>query len=373
MDDNSTGPLVRRDTITDNGINGVWVRPNPDGVVETTNAVDYGDNPLSLGGSQNYIFNADVPYVFTSLMDIGTEYLYDSSSTTTQAVKNRLYIQPGMLLKFEQGAGVQVVTAGASLNVGDQTYIRGFDSDASIDPTTGLETSTWGPGSPGFAPNDTTDANVVFTSALDNNAYTYYKDPLTGLKTTIVAANDALDSGGANQPTPGNVTLAERWGSITIDPGAIASINEAQFDYGGGQLNVPGGTTQRQVLYLLGMPGPPSSSPTRRPENSRSSRHLALARTSTSPTTASTTISTCPSRRIRMPSWPPTPKLRSLRATRSSMETSSAATPTTPSGFSLPAGCTPGVTTSATIRSGRAATSRTSSVARSFPRAVPPA
>ncbi len=59
MDDNSTGPLVRRDTITDNGINGVWVRPNPDGVVETTNAVDYGDNPLSLGGSQNYIFNAD--------------------------------------------------------------------------------------------------------------------------------------------------------------------------------------------------------------------------------------------------------------------------------------------------------------------------
>ncbi len=256
-DDSERGPLIRENTVTSNGINGVYVRPNPDGVAEATNAMPYGDNPLSLGGSQNYTFDADLPYVFTSLLDIGTQYLFDSTTTITQPIENRLYIQPGMLLKFEHGAGIQLLTAGASLNVGDRTYINGFDSLAT--PSFGFGgggvTSTWGPGSPGFSPNDTTDANVVFTSALDNNASTFYKDPLTGLITTIVAPNDALDSGGVNQPTPGNVTASQRWGSITVDPGAIASINEANFDYGGGELNVQGGTTTRQVLFLLGSQG----------------------------------------------------------------------------------------------------------------------
>ena len=41
---------------------------------------------------------------------------------------------------------------------------------------------------------------------------------------------------------------AARWGSITIASGAIAVIDQADIRYGGGSLNIPGGTMGSIVL-----------------------------------------------------------------------------------------------------------------------------
>ena len=54
-------------------------------------------------------------------------------------ITNRLYIQPGVMMKFNRGSGLDVLNPGASLNVGSRSYINGFDQD-----------NSYGPDSPGF-------------------------------------------------------------------------------------------------------------------------------------------------------------------------------------------------------------------------------
>ena len=175
-DDTARGPLIRRVTLIQNGINGVLIRPASSGVVQETDAVPYLDNPLSLGGVRNFTLDAPLPYILLSRLEIGTELLNDTVDQSTDSVLNRLYVQPGVMIKFQRGAGIEVVTPGASLNVGDRTYINGFDSQASFDFTTGLPTSTYGPSTPGFRP-DSGDARVLFTSLYDNTATTFVLQP----------------------------------------------------------------------------------------------------------------------------------------------------------------------------------------------------
>src|SRR5204863_6069637 len=106
----------------------------------------------------------------TSVLDMGTQNITDNLGKTT-SVHNRLYIQPGMMIKSEPGAGLRVLTAGASLIVGDRTYIDRWDAQATIDPSTGLPTSPYAPllanGQPNtsFLPNSIGDARVLFTTA----------------------------------------------------------------------------------------------------------------------------------------------------------------------------------------------------------------
>ena len=262
-DDLARGPLIRQTTATETSINGIWVRPLiSTGQVQTTDAVPYPDNPVTLGGVQNYTFDSPLPYVFTSVMYIGQENLTDQYGTTVD-VQNRLYIQPGMMLKFEPGAGIQVLTVGASLIVGDRTYITGWDAEATrtVDPNSGvlLPTSTYSPLLPDGQPNpnfvaDTVgDAQVLFTSALDNTATTQYIDPITGVATTIVPAIDVLNTGGVGQPTPGNVPDSSRWGYISVTSGSYGIIDEATIRYAGGSLNTPGGTlTDAGALNFVG-------------------------------------------------------------------------------------------------------------------------
>ena len=140
---------------------------------------------------------------------VGQELL-ENTGGNTQSITNRLYIQPGVMIKFNKGAGIQVVNPGASLNVGSRSYINGFDQDPN-----------YGPGSPGFVAESANDPQVLFTSIFDDNAIT-----------TLV-------------PTPINVTGEtttptlgfSMWGSVEIDAGALAVINHAKFSYGGGLLH----------------------------------------------------------------------------------------------------------------------------------------
>jgi hypothetical protein len=239
-DDTARGPLFRRVTLSQNSVNGILVRPDSTGTAEASDAIIYPNNPTALGGARNFVFDDPLPYVLTSQLLIGQQ-LQVNTGGQTQFVNNRLYIQPGMMVKSQRGAGIAVVNNNASINIGSRTYINEFDANPDISPS-----------DPNFKPNPTTDARVLFTSIYDNTATTTYFDPSTQTTTTIVPALDSGASGGANQPTPGNVPTLARWGSVSVQSGAVAVINDAEFRYGGGQINGPEETfPQQSVLAFI--------------------------------------------------------------------------------------------------------------------------
>lgn len=251
-DDIARGPLIRRTTVAQTSINGIWVRPQlASGVAQATDAIPYVDNPVTLGGVRNYTFDDPLPYVLTSVLNIGTQGVVTNVGQTL-SVHNRLYVQPGMMVKSEPGAGIRILTAGSSMIVGDRTYINNWDAAATIDPNTGLPISTYSPQSSNFKPNTTGDARVVFTTALDNTSTTSYFDPISQTSTVIVPAIDTLNTNGVGQPSPGNVPGSSRWGYINYTSGAYGTFDEADLRYGGGALNIPGGTaTQPGVLNFI--------------------------------------------------------------------------------------------------------------------------
>ena len=68
------GPLIRRTTVANSSLNGIWVRPLTNvGVAEATDAISYTPNPVTLGGVVNYTFDDPLPYVLTSTLDIGNQ------------------------------------------------------------------------------------------------------------------------------------------------------------------------------------------------------------------------------------------------------------------------------------------------------------
>ena len=117
--------------MANNSLNGIWVRPNLitglNGVAEQTNAMIYPANPSTLGGSTNFTSRRPLPYILTShdhRRGAGGRH-----RGPDDLVNNRLYIQPGMIVKSKQGAGIAVVNNDASINVGSRTYINEFDAN----------------------------------------------------------------------------------------------------------------------------------------------------------------------------------------------------------------------------------------------------
>src|SRR5205823_3763007 len=68
-DDVARGPMVRRTTVSNYSLNGIWVRPNLTtgltGVSEQTDATLNPANPTTLGGNQNFTFDDPLPYILT--------------------------------------------------------------------------------------------------------------------------------------------------------------------------------------------------------------------------------------------------------------------------------------------------------------------
>ena len=231
-DSNARGPLIRRTTLAGNSLNGVWLMPNVDGFARPTNAMFYPNNPTTAGGSLNYTVDDPLPVVTTSQVDVGVRYNYNiNAASTTSAITNRLYIQPGMMFKNARGAWINVDTAGASVNFGDRTYIDQFDRNPNFGPTDST-----------FRPNTSGDARIVFTSLYDDLASTFFFDPKTGTRTTIVPAMDSDNGGSYLQPTPTSVDPLARWGAINLVSGSIGVIDEIQLQYAGGIINLQDGT-----------------------------------------------------------------------------------------------------------------------------------
>ena len=233
------GALIRATTVTGTSINGIYVRAELNGVIEPTNSLYLPDNASGLGGAQNYTFDDPLPYIFTARMVLGKKLL-ESTGLQESNFTPRLYVQPGMLIKFQRGAAIDIVNSGTTLNVGDRTYFNEWDQNPNLAPTDA-----------NFRPEQVGDARILFTSFFDDAAATYYTDPITGVKTQIIAPLDSDNGGAALQPTPGNVDPLARWGSISVTAGARVLIDEADLRYGGGSVNNASGTiAQRDVLFF---------------------------------------------------------------------------------------------------------------------------
>ncbi len=258
VDDVARGPLLRGDTFVNNGLNGIYIRAEVSGgVAEATNAVAYPINPSNLGGSKNFALDDPYPYLLTSRLVIGDSLLQGTGNGQSSS-RDRLYVNPGMVLKFERGAALQI-RSGASLNVGDTTYLKNFDADPTYGPTfaarkpDGSPNPNAGKVNPNFVTNSPGLARVIFTSLEDDAATTSFFDPISQARTTIVQPLAAEPGGaGANQPRFGNVPARARWGGVSLASGSIDVINSAVFRYGGGQFNTDQGTGTENVLNLGG-------------------------------------------------------------------------------------------------------------------------
>ena len=241
LDDVAGGPLIRGDVFLNNGLNGIYVRAQvSSGLAEATNST------LRTGSPNSYIFNNPYPYLFTSRLTIG-EFVQVETGGAQTSTADRLYVSPGMLLKFQQGSGV-AIQGRASINVGDTTYINEYDASLA-DPIN----QPLNPGSAGFKANSSLLANALFTSLDDDVATTTFTDPQTGAIRTVVAPLPATSIGsGSLQPIAGTQTALGRWGGISIVSGAVAVLNSTIFRYGGGAINVAGGTGTQHVLEVGG-------------------------------------------------------------------------------------------------------------------------
>ena len=252
-DDNAQGPLIRNDQFLNNGLNGIYIRAQvSSGLAEPTNAVYYPVNPTTGGGSHNYVLDDPYPYLLTSRLLLGSALnVVDNSQL---APNDRLYVDPGMILKFEHAASL-LIEANASLNVGDQTYIKEYDANHLVGPTFAANdpSGTAGQVNPNFKANSALLSQVIFTSLNDDTATTTYFDPIAQVTRTVVQALPAIPGGsGALQPTPTNVPDPARWGGVTIASGAVGVINSANLRYGGGAINTPAGSATQHVLELQG-------------------------------------------------------------------------------------------------------------------------
>ena len=221
-DDTARGPLIRQVTTVGNSLNGFYLMAQSNGIIEPTNAMPYADNPATLGGSQNYTLAIPLPVVITAQLFVGQQLL-ENTGGETEWVTNRLYIQPGSMIKLNKGSGIDLLNPGASLNVGTRSYINGYDAN-----------NNYGPNSPGFVAPGSTDPTVLFTSIYDDTASTPFVPAInvTGETTT---------------PTLG----PSMWGSVGIITGGIVVINDATFQYGGGALNTQNYTIDSQSVLAF--------------------------------------------------------------------------------------------------------------------------
>ncbi len=235
LDDVASGPLVRNDNFVSNGINGIYIRGRVStGIAQASNSTNVGTVANTVGGGRTFILNAPYPYVLTTSLVIGLDLLVETQGQTI-GTPDRLYVSPGSIVKFAPGAGAEVLPS-ASINVGDQTYIRGFDANAN-----------YAPGTAGFRANSANLSNVIFTSYFDDAATTTYTDPQTGIVSTVTPALPTPAAGsGANLISPAVQPASSYWSGLTIDTGARAVINSAVFRYGGGSLNTLQGTDNGQ-------------------------------------------------------------------------------------------------------------------------------
>ncbi|MDR3620298.1 MAG: S8 family serine peptidase, partial [Paludisphaera borealis] len=203
------GPNIRRVTVVNNSLNGIWLLAQNNGFIQPTDATPMADNPSSLGGSQNYAFFQSLPIIVLAQLVVGQQYNVNTGGNTSW-ITDRLYVDSGTMMKFNRGSSIAVLNPGSSINVGSRDYITKFDIN-----------NSYGPGTGNFAALSANDPQVLFTSIYDD------------LATTTLVPQPINVTGETSPRTLGPIM----WGSIGIQSGALAVMNAATFRYGGGSVN----------------------------------------------------------------------------------------------------------------------------------------
>ena len=149
----------------------------------------YPTNPDHAGRIENYTFFEPLPFIVLAQLVVGQELLENTGGQTSW-VTDRLYIQPGVMIKFDKGSALDVLNPGASLNVGSRSYINGFDQN-----------NGYSPSSPGFVDESASDPQVLFTSIYDDTATTtLVPDPINVTGETTDADPGPGDVGQRRHP-----------------------------------------------------------------------------------------------------------------------------------------------------------------------------
>ncbi len=226
QDDTARGPLIRQVAVMDNSLNGLYLMAETNGFIEPTSAMTYPTNPSTLGGTQNYAFFEPLPFIVLAQVIVGQELEVNTGGLTSW-IGDRLYIDPGDMIKFGKGSALDVLNPASSLNIGSRSYISGYDLD-----------NNYGPGSTGFAAESASDPNVLLTSIFDDTATTtLVPEPINVTGETGAASTTNL--------------VAGSWGSVGIQSGAIAVINATTFQYGGGEVNTQNFTIPSQSVLAF--------------------------------------------------------------------------------------------------------------------------
>ena len=132
-DDTARGPLIRNDTVTRQQPNGIYLMAETNGFIEPTNAMTYPTNPDAGRLAQLHARRAAAHHR-RSPSSSSARSCSRTPAARPSGSPNRLYIQPGSMIKFNKGSGLDVLNPGASLNVGSRSYINGFDQDQQLQP-----------------------------------------------------------------------------------------------------------------------------------------------------------------------------------------------------------------------------------------------
>ena len=254
-DSDPMGPVFRRMTFVANSLNGIYIRAELNGVAEPTNAVNFAANASNAGGVRNFVLDSPYPYLLTTPMVIGQEFLVQGGGGDDQRGGSALRParHDGQALPGCRHPGH--VVGQQRQAVEHQRRRPDLHQRVRRQPQHQPSLSNGQP-NPAFKANSTQLAFALFTSIYDNLASTSYTDPSTGIITQIVAPLDSADSGGLYQPLPGQPVAAEaRWGGIEVDSPSVTVINGATIQYGGGFVNTASGTTGRHALELAGAGG----------------------------------------------------------------------------------------------------------------------
>ncbi|AMV39418.1 Ig-like domain-containing protein [Planctomyces sp. SH-PL62] len=220
QDDVARGPVIRRVTVQNNSLNGIWMLAQNNGFIEPTDATRLANPITDQVRPANYALFQPLPLIVLAQLIVGQQFQVNSGGST-RWVGDRLYVDSGSMLRFGRNSSLSVLNPQSSLNVGSRDYMSKFDRN-----------SNYSPESDNFKALNANDPQVLFTSLFDNTA-----------TTTLV-------------PTPINVTGnttpvtlgPAMWGSVGIQSGARAVINAATFRYGGGEVNTTNITMPSQSV-----------------------------------------------------------------------------------------------------------------------------
>ncbi|OJW22580.1 MAG: hypothetical protein BGO49_00940 [Planctomycetales bacterium 71-10] len=221
-DEIARGPLIRRVTVQNNSLNGIWLMAQTNGFIQPTDATRLFDSSGDVSGAK-YAFFQPLPLIVLAQLIVGQQFQLNTGGST-RWVPDRLYIDSGSMLRFGTGSSLALLNPEASLNVGSRDYFAKYD----VDPT-------YSPESANFKALSADDPQALFTSLYDNDA-----------RTTLVPS--PINVTGNTTP----VTLGPAmWGSVGIHTGGRAVINAATFRYGGGSVNTPDLTTPNQSVLAF--------------------------------------------------------------------------------------------------------------------------